>query len=212
MQYYYKYDPNSNNNVSEKLTIADSQVTLRHIPKKGSVSINNFTETNSLTPKKGYFYINYATGSQYRDSDRLIHFNSADNNKSVTVSYIAVGTPVTAADMVEIKNHLENNAIHGGGSSSGGGGEENPFSIRCLPLDYPPPFSGGDDYMPYLENCWLDGQLSTVDDGGTYYDLFCPPFNSDWRLGDLILVYPRDLYMLYDYESSGRTLIFFKLN
>ena len=117
MTHYYAYDTNSTVTVTESFTIKNAQITLRHIPKPDSISINGFTETTSLSPAKGQFFCDYSPDTQFRDSSRVLHFNAADNNKSVTVNYVAIGTVFTADDANEIKAHLENSSIHGGGGS-----------------------------------------------------------------------------------------------
>ncbi|MBQ4494217.1 MAG: hypothetical protein II968_00460, partial [Selenomonadaceae bacterium] len=118
MTHYYAYDTNSTVNVSEPAQIQNAQITLRHIPKPNSITIANFTETTSLSPATGQFFCDYSPDTQFRDSNRLVHFNPADNGKSLTVNYVAIGTVFTADDANEIKAHLENASLHGGGSNA----------------------------------------------------------------------------------------------
>lgn len=114
MNTYYAFNENAVNSITETLTIADGQVRLRHIPQEGSVTIAGFVETNSLTLSGNKFRVDYfdANGN-YRDASRRIFFDSAKNGSTVTVNYTAVGTPVTADDMNEIKLHMENSNLHG---------------------------------------------------------------------------------------------------
>ena len=118
MTHYYAYDTNSTVNVSEPAQIQNAQITLRHIPKPNSITIANFTETTSLSPATGQFFCDYSPDTQFRDSNRLVHFNPADNGKSLTVNYVAIGTVFTADDANEIKAHMENASLHGGGSNA----------------------------------------------------------------------------------------------
>lgn len=113
MNTYYAFNENAVNSITETLTIADGQVRLRHIPQEGSVTIAGFVETNSLTLSGNKFRVDYydSTGN-YRDASRRIFFADSKNGSTVTVNYTAVGTPVTASDMNEIKNHMSSNAKH----------------------------------------------------------------------------------------------------
>lgn len=114
MNTYYAFDENAANSITETLTVTGGIVRLRHIPQEGSVTIAGFVETNSLTLSGNKFRVDYydANGN-YRDASRRIFFDSAKNGSTVTVNYTAVGTPVTAADMNEIKLHMENSNLHG---------------------------------------------------------------------------------------------------
>ena len=117
METYLPYNPNATQKKSESAQITNALITLRHIPKQGSIVINNFTESSSAQPAQGSFFCNYSADTFYRDANRTIIFNAADNNRVVDIEYIAVGTPFTADDANEIKEHLENNSIHGAASS-----------------------------------------------------------------------------------------------
>ncbi len=113
MTHYYPYDVNSTVTVTESFTIKNAQITLRHIPKPSSIVISGFTETSSVNVQAGHFFCNYSDGTQFRDANRIVCFNPADNNKSVTVNYVAIGTVFTADDANEIKAHMENSTLHG---------------------------------------------------------------------------------------------------
>lgn len=113
MNTYYAYNTESTQSVSETLTISGGQVQLRHIPREGSVTIPGFIETTALVVPAGRFRVDYFdSNGEYRECSRKIYFNAADNGKIISVGYNAVGTPVTAADMNEIKAHMENTSIH----------------------------------------------------------------------------------------------------
>lgn len=108
MNTYYAYDTESTQSVSETLTITNGMIQLRHIPRQSSVIIPGFIETTALVVPAGRFRVDYFDANgEYRECSRKIYFNAADNGKSVSVGYSAVGTPVTAADMNEIKNHMD---------------------------------------------------------------------------------------------------------
>ena len=110
---YFPYDVNSTQTVTETATIANNRIQLRYVPKKGSITIAGYSESSTAAPAIGRFFCDYANGTAYRESNRLLIFNATNNGETVTVNYIAVATPVTAADMNEIREHLENAAIHG---------------------------------------------------------------------------------------------------
>ena len=114
MDAYYPYNPDSTQAVQEATTLTSTILKLRYIPKEASVRIMGFIETNSLVVSQGHFRVDYFGASgDYRDSSRCIYFNEADIGRTVNVEYVAVGTPVTAADMNEIKLHMENSNLHG---------------------------------------------------------------------------------------------------
>lgn len=108
MDTYYAYNTESTQSVSETLKISGGQIQLRHIPKQSSVTIPGFIETNALVVEQGKFRVDYFDANgEYRECSRKIYFNAADNGKTVSVGYSPVGTPVTAQDMNEIKNHMD---------------------------------------------------------------------------------------------------------
>ena len=112
METYLQFNPASTIRVEEQVSVRDNRAFLRHIPKKGSVVIDGFTEVDGA-PQANQFYCDYATDSLYRDANRVLHFGQVDDFTFLTVNYIAVGTVVTADDMNEIKAHMENQSIHG---------------------------------------------------------------------------------------------------
>ncbi|MBQ3444248.1 MAG: hypothetical protein IJG33_13495 [Selenomonadaceae bacterium] len=113
METYLQFNPASTIRVEEQVSVVDNRAFLRHIPKKGSVVIDGFTEVDGA-PQANQFYCDYATDSLYRDANRVLHFGSVNDYTDITVNYIAIGTVVTADDMNEIKAHLENDSLHGG--------------------------------------------------------------------------------------------------
>lgn len=113
METYRPYNPDSVVRVEETLPVKNKKIFLRHIPKQGSVVIEGFIECDSLMPAPNQFSCQYALDSLYRDANRVLNFNAAHNGEMLTISYIAVGTVITAEDMNEIKAHMENGAIHG---------------------------------------------------------------------------------------------------
>lgn len=119
MDTYYPYDPTDPRPiVGESHKIIGGKILLRHIPTENSLAIDGFTEAKSivnLQPDK--FYCPYSKDTRYRESTRLVYFNTINDDKTVTCSYLAAGTPFTANDANEIKAHIENTAIHGGGGS-----------------------------------------------------------------------------------------------
>lgn len=110
---YLPYDPNSTIRVEEQIQVADNKAFLRHIPKEGSIQIDGFTEVDGA-PIGNQFFCDYATDTLYRDANRVIRFHGVNDFTFLTVSYIAIGTVITADDMNEIKTHMENDSIHGG--------------------------------------------------------------------------------------------------
>lgn len=110
MDTYFPYDPDNPQAVSaERHEIDKGMIRLRHIPKAGSLVIDGFTETdNPLNIQSNQFFCYYAADRLYREANRLVYFNRGLHGQRVTCSYLAVGTPVTADDMNEIKDFMEN--------------------------------------------------------------------------------------------------------
>lgn len=111
---YLPFNPDSTVRVSETVHISGGKAFLRHIPKKGSVVIDGFLETDSVMPQANQFSCLYATDSMYRDANRVLNFNKTHNGQDISVSYVAIGTVITADDMNEIKAHIEDTDLHGG--------------------------------------------------------------------------------------------------
>ena len=107
MEHYYPYDLFSTTRIEETLTVEDGLIQLRHTPKYRSLSIEGFNETDSVSLQKNQFRVDYSLDTYYRESTRLVHFNSEVNGRELTISYITCGTVITADDMNEIKAHLE---------------------------------------------------------------------------------------------------------
>lgn len=112
METYLKFNPLSTIRVEETRIVEGYQVVLRHIPKRGSIVINGFMEVAS-DPAPYQFACQYSNDSVYREANRVLIFNPANNAQEFLISYIAVGTVITADDMNEIKAHLENQELHG---------------------------------------------------------------------------------------------------
>ena len=109
---YFPYNPISDIEVSETLTVKNSRVLLRHIPKEGSIKIRGFVEVDSTVLVPYQFHCAYSTETHYREANRIINFNAQHNGATLTINYVAVGTVFTAEDANEIKAHLENDSIH----------------------------------------------------------------------------------------------------
>ena len=105
---YLPYNPSSTVRVEESLEVVDGKIFLRHIPKEGSIFIDGFTETDSLSPEPNQFSCQYSLFTFYRDANRVLNFNAEHNGQTLDISYIAVGTVFTAEDANEIKAHMEN--------------------------------------------------------------------------------------------------------
>lgn len=119
METYYPYDIDNPQAVTERLIIKDGLIILRHIPKAGTLQIEGFTEVNSpVNLQSNQFFCYYAADSLYRESNRLVYFYRGLSGQRVTCHYGAVGTPIIADDMNEIKAHLDS-----------GGGEIDPEII-----------------------------------------------------------------------------------
>lgn len=112
MQTYYPYDIDNPQPVTERLVIKDGMIILRHIPKAGTLTIDGFTEVNSpINLQSNQFFCYYAADSLYRESNRLIYFYRGLSGQRVTCHYGAVGTPIIADDMNEIKAHIDKGDI-----------------------------------------------------------------------------------------------------
>ena len=75
---YYPYNPISDIEVSETLTVKNSRVLLRHIPKENSIKIRGFVEVDSTVLVPYQFHCAYSTETHYREANRII--DSAQNN------------------------------------------------------------------------------------------------------------------------------------
>ena len=104
----YPYDLSSTERVEETVTVADAKIFLRHIPKKNSIVIDGFTETQAAVVPQNHFRCDYEDEkSWYRDANRILYVNAAHNGQTLSVSYVAIGTVLTAAIWNEIKRHLD---------------------------------------------------------------------------------------------------------
>lgn len=108
MQTYYPYNIDEPQSVTEKLIIKDGMIILRHIPKAGTLTIDGFTEVFSpVNLQSNQFFCYYSADSLYRESNRLVYFYRGLSGQRVTCHYGAVGTPIIADDMNEIKAHID---------------------------------------------------------------------------------------------------------
>lgn len=109
---YFPYDPdNPQAVIGEQHTIKGGKIRLRHVPTENSISIEGFMEV----PSPAALHINefaclYARETGYRESNRIVYFSSAHNEQIIYVNYSACGTPLTADDANEIKEHLDSSA------------------------------------------------------------------------------------------------------
>ena len=110
---YFAYDPTDLHQVdSERHVIDNGMIRLRHLPVENSIHIDGFTEVNSPAGlQRNEFACLYSRETNYRESNRLLYFSTAHNNTVVEVSYKTCGTPFTADDANEIKEHLDAGAI-----------------------------------------------------------------------------------------------------
>lgn len=108
MKTYFPYDPYNPKPVeSERQQVIGGQIRLDHVPKKGTLQIYGYEETDSavdLLPAQ--FYCNYSEDTLYRDANRTVFFWHGRSGQYVTCSYMAVASPVTADDMNEISARL----------------------------------------------------------------------------------------------------------
>lgn len=108
MQTYYPYNIDEPQPVTEQLIIKDGMIILRHIPKAGTLTIDGFTEVFSpVNLQSNQFFCYYAADSLYREANRLVYFYRGLSGQRVTCHYGAVGTPIIADDMNEIKAHID---------------------------------------------------------------------------------------------------------
>ena len=109
---YFPYDQQNPQLVfGEQHTIFDGKVRLRHVPAEHSISVDGFSEVDSPAALKlNEFACLYSRETGYRESSRIVYFNPTHNGATVLINYHAVGTPVTADDMNEIKRHLDDAA------------------------------------------------------------------------------------------------------
>lgn len=112
METYYPYNLDNPKPVTERLVIDNGMIILRHIPKAGTLIIDGFKEVDSpINLQSNEFFCYYSADSLYREANRLVYFYRGLNGQRVTCHYGAVGTPIIADDMNEIKAHLDNGDI-----------------------------------------------------------------------------------------------------
>lgn len=109
---YFPYAPdNPQAVIGEQHTIKGGKIRLRHVPTENSISIEGFTEVPSPAAlHMNEFACLYARETGYRESNRIVYFSSAHNEQIIYVNYSACGTPLTADDANEIKEHLDSSA------------------------------------------------------------------------------------------------------
>lgn len=108
MKEYFPYNPYDPKPVeSEQQKIIGGQIRLDHVPKKGTLEIYGFEEVDSaLDILPAQFFCNYSDDTLYRDANRIVYFYRGHSGQTVTCSYMAVASPVTADDMNEIERRL----------------------------------------------------------------------------------------------------------
>ena len=108
METYFPYNIDDPQPVTEQLIIDNGLIRLRHIPKAGTLTIDGFTEVDSpINLQSNEFFCYYSADSLYREANRLVYFYRGLSGQRVTCRYGAVGTPIIAEDMNEIKAHLD---------------------------------------------------------------------------------------------------------
>lgn len=118
MKQYWPYEPSKPKAIyGEVHRIEDGMILLNHIPFLNSIEIDGFKQTNSVSIQPGQFYCAYGEDLYYRESNCIVKFHERHNGQTVSVDYLQVGTIITANDMNEIKEHLENESLHGGGAA-----------------------------------------------------------------------------------------------
>ena len=107
MKLFFSYDvENPSDVIGEEHQIVGGKIRLLHIPLANSIVINGFQQVNRRTVSAGEFFCNYRADSAYREADRIVYFHANHNFQTISVSYKAVGTPVTADDMNEIRDFM----------------------------------------------------------------------------------------------------------
>lgn len=113
MKCYHPYAPfNPTPIYAEQHVIENGKILLNHIPYVNSIEIEGFKQTTSALISPGQFYCNYNADTYYREADCIVYFNQQHDGQTVSVDYLQVGTVITATDLNEVKEHLENGAIH----------------------------------------------------------------------------------------------------
>lgn len=108
MKTFYPYDPANPQAVTGEVhKIIGGQIRLLHIPVENSIDIAGFNQASSAAAlQSNEFFCHYSADTVYREANRIVYFNRSLNGRSVAVSYLACGSPVTADDMNEIKDHI----------------------------------------------------------------------------------------------------------
>jgi len=108
MKTYYPYDVDSTVAIEgEEHRVIGGQIRLDHIPKEGTLEVRGFVEgvdASNLTANQ--FYCNYRKDTLYREANRIVYFYKGRSGQNVYCSYIAIGSPVTADDMNEIRDFM----------------------------------------------------------------------------------------------------------
>lgn len=109
MERYFPYEPSNPKPVlGEEHQIVHGKILLRHVPAEGSLTIDGFIETDSPAELAvNEFFCAYSAETLYREANRIVYFNPELHGQTVTCNYGAVGTPLTADDANEIKEHLD---------------------------------------------------------------------------------------------------------
>jgi len=106
---FKNYDPNNPFTPPAKTyTVGgDGKVRLDYIPKKGTVTITDYTETTNPMPGAGQFYIDYQDNTQYKMAMGYVVFAVSAAGQQVAPSYQAVGQLLWAEHLEVVRQHVE---------------------------------------------------------------------------------------------------------
>ena len=111
MQKFYDYNPGKPFHVEgEWHYVKDGKVDLNYTPKEGTLTVlldgEQISESDSVSPNPGQFFINYSTVTNYRMAEQVVIFNEADNGKRATFEYDGVSTLIKARHFNEIRDFM----------------------------------------------------------------------------------------------------------
>jgi hypothetical protein len=111
---FHDHNPSNPWTVTNEQHTVDSngQIRLTYAPKKGTVVISGFTETQSTSPGLTEFYIDYQDATDYRTAQQIVQFSLSQAATVISVSYSGVSQTVTAEHMNTIKDHVEDTTVH----------------------------------------------------------------------------------------------------
>lgn len=107
---FHDFDPANPYAISnERHAISGNMITLDHLPQKGSVTIEGFTETSG-PPSVGEFRVDYGYNGNYRTSMQTVTFAAGYDGMEVSVSYNGIGTLLRAKHINELRAFMETGA------------------------------------------------------------------------------------------------------